>query len=457
MRYPAEFSNRARAAVEAELITSARDHDERKRQWNSHWPFPERQSLTTWILKVFLAYARAVIELGDRIWTVDEVRRQALEGLRLITLEISFKKDYHLFIESGSGHIRSETLREFAKSNEWREFEDDLLALATRQALSDDQNGSVPDAGPRTPKAEQRPSDAKEAPRPPRREQLPEQVFNDATAVSEQVVNGADAIGDLLIGGNDAVYEFANAARALEQIDSVVLVAALQPIMDAATAVEGFDSTSVGFRDALEATGCALEGIDVAAISRMFDTGATATGNLDFDVVSFTATAQVLQDLGVQVLKGIDLEDLSGAIAGLSDATRVVQVLAGQAQAVQRHLPVPESKPTSVFVSPNLERAPSANKGTPASIPDPTPEDLIDAYLEAHSEIPSHDVLAERIGISRDVLFAIKGETRWVRIVAYQSTAELIGCAERALHPRFLTRKRRKGKSNQQSDSETNQ
>jgi hypothetical protein len=122
---------------------------------------------------------------------------------------------------------------------------------------------------------------------------------------------------------------------------------------------------------------------------------------------------------------------------------------------VQRHLAAPESTPAPAVVTTRPGSAPSAVTLATASKPAPTPEKLIDAYLAVHPEIPSHEVLAEKIGISRDVLFAIKGETRWVRMVAYQSMAELIGCTEQALHPRFLTRKRRKGKSNQQSDSET--
>jgi hypothetical protein len=84
MHYPPEFSNKARAAVEAEMITSLRLHDERGRQWKSDWQFPERQSLATCILTIFITYARAAIELGTSgIWSVDKVRTEALGGLRL--------------------------------------------------------------------------------------------------------------------------------------------------------------------------------------------------------------------------------------------------------------------------------------------------------------------------------------------------------------------------------------
>lgn len=134
MHYPPEFSNKARAAVEAATITSLRLHDERGRQWKSDWQFPERQSLATCILTIFLAYARAAIELGTSgIWSVDRVRTQALEGLRLITIGICFKRNYHYFIESGGGGIRYETQREFEATAEWRDFEDEILTLAARE------------------------------------------------------------------------------------------------------------------------------------------------------------------------------------------------------------------------------------------------------------------------------------------------------------------------------------
>jgi hypothetical protein len=143
MRYPPEFTNKARAAVEAAIIRAGRLYDEKSRQWKSNRSFPERQNLATCILTIFLAYARAAIELGTNgIWSVDNVRQQSLEGLRLITIEVSFKRGYHLFIESGGGDIESKTLREFEATSEWRQFEDELLALATRQALGDVEPGS---------------------------------------------------------------------------------------------------------------------------------------------------------------------------------------------------------------------------------------------------------------------------------------------------------------------------
>ena len=60
---------------------------------------------------------------------MDQVRAQALEGLRLITIEIGSQRNYN-FIEPAGWSIRRETQQEFEATTEWQEFEDELLALA---------------------------------------------------------------------------------------------------------------------------------------------------------------------------------------------------------------------------------------------------------------------------------------------------------------------------------------
>jgi hypothetical protein len=131
MQYPREFSDKARAAVEAELIRSARRHEDRKRQWASDWPFPSGESVRTCIVEAFLAYALQTIDLGKSgTWTIDKVRLEALEGLRLITIEIGSKTGYEHFIERGGGSITPEGRRTFEATSEWCQFEDGLLALA---------------------------------------------------------------------------------------------------------------------------------------------------------------------------------------------------------------------------------------------------------------------------------------------------------------------------------------
>ena len=92
--------------------------------------FPLERSLQTYILSVFLVYAREAIELGKTgIWTVDQVRAQALEGLRLIAIHGGSQKNRN-FIEQHGLNIKRETQQEFELTREWEEFEDELLALA---------------------------------------------------------------------------------------------------------------------------------------------------------------------------------------------------------------------------------------------------------------------------------------------------------------------------------------
>jgi len=154
-----------------------------------------------------------------------------------------------------------------------------------------------------------------------------------------------------------AISGFINGAHLLDGIESVELSVVLQPIIDAASAIEGVDPTTRGLRDALEASGCALEGIDVPAINQFFDVGATATGaSVDFDLINFTATAQTIQDAGVRVLAGIDHQDVNGAIAGLSDAARAVQAFAIQAQTAVRYLPAPASIQSPAIVPENSRK-----------------------------------------------------------------------------------------------------
>src|ERR1700733_2281425 len=139
MDYPPKFSAKAGDGFEAAFIRAGRLHDERKQNWRSKWSFSDRESLAAYILGVFLVYAHEAIELGkSEAWAVDQVRRQALEGLRLITNRVSHQKNYHVFIDSGGYHISPDTQREFETTVEWRRFEDDLLAFAEGKAGSAD-------------------------------------------------------------------------------------------------------------------------------------------------------------------------------------------------------------------------------------------------------------------------------------------------------------------------------
>jgi hypothetical protein len=143
-KYPDAFSGEARATVEAELVRARRRHLERKQDLG--------KSLKTYILEVFRVYANEVIKLGELgIWTVDQVRREALEGLRLTTNAVCSGTRFGYWIGSWGG-LEAEFEKEMTKSAEWTHFEDQLLELADREASknsvaqSNDEQTPVPRA-----------------------------------------------------------------------------------------------------------------------------------------------------------------------------------------------------------------------------------------------------------------------------------------------------------------------
>jgi len=135
MRYPSEFSSEALAAVEAAMIRARRKHFKARQEWNSDWPFDDDKSVRTWILSIFLVYARQAIHLGAQdVWDLEEVRTQALEGLRLIMIAVVHTVGLGYWIDNWGGHIKSDVMRKFEAAPEWEQFEDELLALAESKA-----------------------------------------------------------------------------------------------------------------------------------------------------------------------------------------------------------------------------------------------------------------------------------------------------------------------------------
>lgn len=62
------------------------------------------------------------------------MRRQASEGLRLLTIEITEKFGYRSLTETSSGDLTQAALREFEETPQWRQFEDEFYSFASRQA-----------------------------------------------------------------------------------------------------------------------------------------------------------------------------------------------------------------------------------------------------------------------------------------------------------------------------------
>jgi hypothetical protein len=72
-----------------------------------------------------------------------------------------------------------------------------------------------------------------------------------------------------------------------------------------------------------------------------------------------------------------------------------------------------------------------------------TPKELI-ARFKGQPPRRSYVKLAARIGISKDTIYAITGESRWVSDEMYELVARVCGCKPEQLHPRDLPRPERR-------------
>ena len=145
MEYPRDFSPQARARVEAERLKAGKELEEQRDEvpWSRYGPGTvDEKNLRKYILRVFLVFAQEVCELGSqRPWTVDRIRSVADGFLRRFTIEAYFDKGYDKhgrklpeMICNSSGGILPKVQREFEKSAEWHQFEQELLAVAEQQA-----------------------------------------------------------------------------------------------------------------------------------------------------------------------------------------------------------------------------------------------------------------------------------------------------------------------------------
>jgi hypothetical protein len=136
MNYPSEFSDSGRAAVEAALILERREHQKRKREWKSNWAFDEERSLETFVLKVFSAYGSEVTKVGQNgLWTVDQMRKQGEEGLRLIVIEVNHQTGNSGQFMDGP-YLSTNAKSKFRETEEWLDFEDGLLEIAGKHTAN---------------------------------------------------------------------------------------------------------------------------------------------------------------------------------------------------------------------------------------------------------------------------------------------------------------------------------
>jgi DNA-binding CsgD family transcriptional regulator len=143
--YPEEFSQQARARIEAERLKARKQLEQRRNQvpWSGgHLPRPaDEENLRKFILRVFLVVAQEMCELGlQGLWTVDRIRPEAEEYLRKFMIKAFSDEGYDKQgrklpeMTDYYGSIKEEVWWAFKNSAEYHQFEQKLLAVAEQQA-----------------------------------------------------------------------------------------------------------------------------------------------------------------------------------------------------------------------------------------------------------------------------------------------------------------------------------
>ncbi len=155
MEYPEDFSPQARARVEAERLKAGKELEQQRNEvtWSPFGPSTaDEENLRKYILRVFLVFAQEACKLGSqRSWTVDRIRSAADEFLRSFTIEAYYDKGHDKsgrelreMVSHWNGSILPKVQREFEKSPEWHQFEQELLAVAEQQTRGSPQSSGKP-------------------------------------------------------------------------------------------------------------------------------------------------------------------------------------------------------------------------------------------------------------------------------------------------------------------------
>ena len=147
MRYPSDFPAESRAAVAAEKLRAGRDFDvarENSPATRYGAGLDLHAELRRYILRPFAVFVSEACKLGRKgIWHVDRIQEEALEFLRLSTIDAKYSKGYdkadRQFAQdwidsSGGGGIKPEVMRQLERSAEWQQFQEALLQVAESQS-----------------------------------------------------------------------------------------------------------------------------------------------------------------------------------------------------------------------------------------------------------------------------------------------------------------------------------
>lgn len=144
MDYPREFSLEARARIEAARVKALRELEEARGLKLDGWIVRTRDQAAfyAYIMRVFLAFGREACQLAARgAWAVDRARSEAEEFLRVFTIHAYYEhghdrsgREFPKMTSDGGGSLLKEVKRSFRSTDEWRQFETELLTVAERQA-----------------------------------------------------------------------------------------------------------------------------------------------------------------------------------------------------------------------------------------------------------------------------------------------------------------------------------
>ena len=147
MDYPGEFSVQARARVESEELKANRELEqslalEPSKGWTKGRRAWDQCAFYTYVLRVFLAFAGESCKLGQEgTWPVDRIRSKSEGFLRRFAVQAYYARGRDRtgsklpeIVSNWNGSLLREVEQMLRMSDEWHQFEDELLAVAERQA-----------------------------------------------------------------------------------------------------------------------------------------------------------------------------------------------------------------------------------------------------------------------------------------------------------------------------------
>jgi len=135
--------------VAAEKLRAGRDFDVARENspWTRYGASPELHAeLRRYVLRPFAVFVSEACKLGRKgIWHVDRIHGEALEFLRLSTIDATYSKGYDKadrrfaqdWIDHSCGAIEPEVKRQLERSAEWQQFQEALLQVAESQVTRD--------------------------------------------------------------------------------------------------------------------------------------------------------------------------------------------------------------------------------------------------------------------------------------------------------------------------------